>query len=364
MKLIRWTGLCAAAAVLLGASMVRAHQMYTCYTGITMRGDTLHLELIFDTTDLQRVFGLAGADSQAIAAGAWAQDFVRMIDYMQSRIEVRVDYLPLQMGFIDHAVSRDGQGNVFVHFRFRSPPLKNATALNAKFLFFDDFGERFKNLIKVVHGEQLHQYVTFADLPTIRLQLGDEVDLGRQIVTFIRLGIEHIFIGIDHILFLFGLLVLGGRFWHLVKIVTSFTVAHSLTLILAALGWVNLPVKLVESAIALSIAYVAAENFIAKSIDRRWLLTGFFGLVHGFGFANVLQELGLPSRGLVSSLLAFNLGVELGQVVIVALFLPMLWFINRSAHRTAFVWTTSAIIFLFGITWFLERAFNLPVAII
>ncbi|MDQ7053209.1 MAG: HupE/UreJ family protein [candidate division KSB1 bacterium] len=78
----------------------------------------------------------------------------------------------------------------------------------------------------------------------------------------------------------------------------------------------------------------------------------------------MLQELGLPSRGLVSSLLAFNLGVELGQVVIVVLFLPMLWFINRSAHRTAFVWTASAIIFLFGITWFLERAFNLPVAII
>ncbi len=343
---------------------VRAHQMYTSYTAIDLNGDSLRLELIFDTTDLQRVFGLSEADSQQIVGGAWADDLERIIRYIQSNVEVRIDYHPVALPFNQWTVSRDPLGNVFVHFRFYPLPIKDAAVFAVRFFFFEDFGERFKNLIKVNHQGEIYQYVTFGDVPFFRMSIGETVNLRRQFLTFIRLGIEHIFIGIDHILFLLGLLVLGGRFWELVKIVTSFTVAHSITLILAALGWVALPTALVESAIALSIAYVAAENFVVKSIDRRWLLTGFFGLVHGFGFANVLQELGLPSRGLVSSLLAFNLGVELGQVVIVAMFLPVLWLISRSAYRTVFVWTASAIIFIFGVTWFLERAFNLPVAII
>jgi hypothetical protein len=152
---------------------------------------------------------------------------------------------------------------------------------------------------------------------------------------FLRLGAEHIFQGSDHIAFLIGVLLLGGTFRQLLGIVTAFTVAHSLTLALATLGWVVPPPRLIEPLIALSIVAVAVENLLAlreplsparvrASIARRWQLTLGFGLVHGFGFAGALRALELPRSLLGPSLLTFNLGVELGQLVIVALAWPLL----------------------------------------
>ncbi len=152
---------------------------------------------------------------------------------------------------------------------------------------------------------------------------------------FLRLGAEHIFQGADHIAFLIGVLLLGGTFRQLLAIVTAFTVAHSLTLALATLGWVVPPPRLVEPLIALSIVAVAVENLLAlraplsgervrSAIAHRWRLTFGFGLVHGFGFAGALRALELPRSLLAPSLLTFNLGVEIGQLVIVALAWPVL----------------------------------------
>jgi hypothetical protein len=153
---------------------------------------------------------------------------------------------------------------------------------------------------------------------------------------FLLLGIEHIFTGYDHIAFLLALLLLGGRFLDLVKIVTSFTIAHSVTLALAALGILNPPVQWVEALIAASIVAVAGENLwalrsaeggasrVANALRHRWRITFAFGLVHGFGFASALQELHLPRSALAAGLVSFNLGVEVGQVAIVALAFPLL----------------------------------------
>lgn len=130
-------------------------------------------------------------------------------------------------------------------------------------------------------------------------------------------GIEHIAIGYDHIAFLLAVIVLGRRFWPLFKVVTAFTVAHSITLTLAVLDIVSLPSGLVETLIAASIVYVAAENFFVKDIRHRWWLTFAFGLMHGFGFASVLRDYGLPPDALGLALAAFNIGVEIGQLLIV-----------------------------------------------
>ena len=173
--------------------------------------------------------------------------------------------------------------------------------------------------------------------------------------SFIALGVEHIFTGYDHLMFLVGLLLLGGRFWSLLKIVSAFTIAHSVTLVLAALGIVELPPRMIEPAIALSIAYVGAENFILKSTDRRWIIAFVFGLVHGFGFAGILQEMGLPERGLVISLLSFNVGVEIGQIAVVALVLPLILTLQRWPLHRRVVHVLSAIIIGFGLYWFVER---------
>jgi hypothetical protein len=180
----------------------------------------------------------------------------------------------------------------------------------------------------------------------------------RGTVSFFLLGIEHILSGYDHLLFLLGLLLRGGGWVSLAKIITAFTLAHSVTLALAVLNLVVLPARLVEAVIALSIAFVAAENlFLSPVVSRRWLVSFCFGLVHGFGFSAALRELGLPSHGLLLSLFGFNAGVEAGQALVVAVVLPLIVVLRRSRWEKRMVWSSSLAILLVGLVLFVERAF-------
>jgi hydrogenase/urease accessory protein HupE len=173
--------------------------------------------------------------------------------------------------------------------------------------------------------------------------------------TFLVLGFEHILTGYDHLLFLLGLLVAGRSVRELVAIVTSFTIAHSLTLAAATFGLVNPPARAIEAVIALSIAYVGIENLIRREPRGRWKLTFLFGLVHGFGFANVLRELELPREALAASLFTFNLGVELGQLGVVAIAWPALRWIQHSAYTTPVTRWVSAVVTACGLFWFVQR---------
>ena len=140
------------------------------------------------------------------------------------------------------------------------------------------------------------------------------------------------------------------------KIVTAFTVAHSITLSLAALGMVNVPSSIVEPLIAASIVWVAIENLVAPaSAGRRWLVAAIFGLVHGLGFATALEELHLARESLVSALIGFNLGVELGQVAVAALVTPLVIWASRPAHLPRLPQFLSAAVALAGMGWFVER---------
>lgn len=173
--------------------------------------------------------------------------------------------------------------------------------------------------------------------------------------TFLVLGVEHILTGYDHLLFLVGLLVASRGLPQLAAIVTSFTVAHSLTLGAATLGMVALPSRLVEAAIALSIAYVGIENLAAREVRGRWRLAFAFGLIHGFGFATVLREMDLPRQALASSLFTFNAGVEIGQLGVVLLLWPLLRRAQRSSYATAVTRWTSVVITVCGLGWFVQR---------
>jgi hydrogenase/urease accessory protein HupE len=144
-----------------------------------------------------------------------------------------------------------------------------------------------------------------------------------------RLGVFHILTGYDHLIFLFALILVGGRLRSLIFVVTAFTSAHSITLGLAALGIWSPSTLFVEPAIALSIAYVGVENWFVKNADRRWLITFPFGLVHGFGFAGALQQISLPTRQIPFALAAFNGGVEAGQIGVLLLVLPTLMYLRR-----------------------------------
>ncbi len=188
----------------------------------------------------------------------------------------------------------------------------------------------------------------------------------RVVARFIGAGIEHIFLGYDHIAFLVSVVLWSRRLWPVVKIVTAFTLAHSITLSLAALDVVRIPSAVVEPAIAASIVYVAAENFLSRDVGKRWRITFCFGLIHGFGFASALQELGLPRSALVPALASFNIGVEIGQIAIVSVVMPLLWALDRlpapgpragivPVRSGLVVYPISAVIVVLGSYWFLVR---------
>ncbi len=173
---------------------------------------------------------------------------------------------------------------------------------------------------------------------------------------FLLLGVEHIFTGYDHLAFLLGLLVATATLGSLVKIITSFTIAHSITLALATFNVVVLPSRLTESLIALSIAYVAAENLFNFRAMKRYYITFLFGLVHGFGFSNVLREMDLPRSSLALSLFSFNAGVEIGQITFVLLIFPLVQDLVSSGWRRLKPAVSIGIACL-AVYWFVQRAF-------
>jgi hypothetical protein len=219
--------------------------------------------------------------------------------------------------------------------------------------------------------------VVFQDrLREISVDVRERPSPARNAALYLRLGVAHILTGYDHLSFLLALLLAAGlrertgrdrvaaaasprrAIGATVKIVSAFTVAHSLTLITQVLhpGWIS--TRWVEPAIAFSVAYVGFENLISRRPRGRWLLVFGFGLVHGLGFASVLREIGLPRRGLMLSLVSFNLGVELGQLLVVALALPIIVAAARAAPRRFERWGLqlgSALIAAFGTIWLLAR---------
>lgn len=175
---------------------------------------------------------------------------------------------------------------------------------------------------------------------------------------FLWLGIEHIFTGYDHLAFLLAVLLTGGSLYSNARIITSFTIAHSLTLALATFGVFTLPPAIVEPLIAASIVFVGIENLVRRQVARRWLVTFGFGLIHGLGFASILRELGIGEMGTHGAipLLSFNLGVELAQISIAALILPLVWKLQqRPGFTLKHVPALSVLITLAGIYWFLLR---------
>ena len=199
-----------------------------------------------------------------------------------------------------------------------------------------------------------------------------------QLGAFVRDGAHHIWSGFDHVLFLLALLLpavlrreqgrwlpaprAGPALAEVLKVVTAFTVAHSITLSLAALGVVSLPSRLVESCIAGSVVLAALNNVRPAVYRGRWLIAFFFGLIHGFGFASVLADLGLPQESLLIALVAFNIGVELGQLAIVTVFLPLAYRLRSTTfYRRGVLVVGSAVIVLVAGTWLIERAFNVRI---
>lgn len=256
----------------------------------------------------------------------------------------------------------------------RAPP----TRLLVDYRLFADTDAQHRGLLRIDHGAVVQTAILGGASPRQAVELA-HVPAMRQFLAYVWHGTWHIWIGFDHILFLVSLLlpavlVRQGGAWvrvpglrtaavDVVKTVSAFTAAHSVTLALAALGVVSLPSRWVESAIALSVVLAALNNVWPRVLARRWLAALAFGLVHGFGFAGVLADLGLPRGALALSLLGFNVGVELGQLAIVALVLPATFALRGTQlYRRALMPGGSLAIALVALAWLGERAFDFQLA--
>jgi hydrogenase/urease accessory protein HupE len=221
---------------------------------------------------------------------------------------------------------------VALELRFTSP--RPIDQVRARIGIFSDLTSAHRAVLKIRWGDEATQMARLG-VSEVVLERG-RLNPGRWAVAwdFLRWGAHHIFIGYDHIAFLVALLLAVGRLRSLLFIITSFTVAHSLTILLAALEVVRMPARVTEALIAASIVWVALENIVLgdRPRPRRWLLTFAFGLVHGLGFAEVLRErLTEAPGGVLLPVIAFNLGVELGQAVLVSLAFPVLIWLRRGA---------------------------------
>lgn len=252
------------------------------------------------------------------------------------------------------APASGGRNEVVITIEYRcAPPL---LALVIRDDLADVFSADYHTMSNIAIDGASHPFMFGADARETSVSVRKEVASG-SFTSFFPLGIEHILTGYDHLLFLLALVLRGGRLKSLLAIVTAFTIAHSITLALAALNIVLLPDRLVEATIALSIAYVAAENLLLKRpVSHRWAVSFLFGLMHGFGFSSVLRELGLPHDGLVWSLLGFNLGVETGQAVAVAIILPLLLWLRRTQWEARAVRGASVVVLVVGLGLFVQRA--------
>jgi len=283
-------------------------------------------------------------------------DYQPLLDAVEQHLHISADGNGCVAAPGDLTPPADPTGNflIIVYFVCASAPHQ----LSIRDDLSDALGKDYHTLAKIEWPGGVQQFAFQPDAREAQVSVAPTAGPSRGAGSFFLLGIEHILTGYDHLLFLLALLLRGGNVWSLLKIITAFTIAHSITLALAAFNVIVLPGRLVEATIALSIAYVAAEDlFMRSAASHRWAVSFVFGLVHGFGFSSVLRELGLPKEGLIWSLLNFNLGVEAGQAMAVLVALPVLLWLHRTRWEARTIKVLSTIVLVIGLGLFVDRAF-------
>ena len=275
---------------------------------------------------------------------------------VQARLQITAGGAPL-IADLRTITTAPGKRDLHLEFHYAWSAAPASFTVQSRLFPYDPRHRTFLNIYE--NGQLQRQEIFEGEARAIEFRTGSAQSIGAVVRQFVAEGIHHIFIGPDHILFVIGLLLLGGGMGRLLKIVTAFTVAHSITLGLATFGLVNPPATIVEPAIALSIVFVGIHAFLGRQRhDPRLLFAFCFGLIHGFGFASVLQEMVLPRHALGWSLFAFNGGVEIGQACIVLLVVPLLaWLHHRSPKMGGRVTAAGALgVTAAGAFWFFQRA--------
>lgn len=367
-----WLRLLAVCCVWL-ALPVQAHKASDSYLVLGVQGTQVVGQWDIALRDIDFALGLDSDGNGEITWGELSQHHAAIATWALGALTLeRGGTCPLRVTQNQVDEHTDGAYAV-LHIAGECPAAEGDLALGYRLLF--DVDALHRSLVRMTLDGQVQSAVLSPQAPG---QTFSAIAPSRwsQLVQFFVQGVWHIWIGYDHILFLLALLLPlvlvridgqwrpVGRFSEAMRevlwVVTSFTVAHSITLSLAALGLVTLPSRLVESAIALSVVVAAFNNLVPMFNHRRWMVAFGFGLIHGFGFASVLAELGLPQDALVLSLVGFNLGVEAGQLAIVAVVLPLTFALRHTTfYRRGVLVGGSILAMILAMVWLAERALDL-----
>src|SRR3954451_24152335 len=314
--------------------MAQAHQVNLSTARVTLAGDrSVSVEGGLKGSDADRLAGtrIFNAQRDQVDPALVAASAAPIVAYLAARIAVTgAGGKPCVAGTA--ALMPDGDGVIF-HQRFSCGDARGDIIYRSTVLTDTDPAAR--QVVLIGEGDNAPQALLDAANTVVMLS-APAPSLFSTFKRYLVTGIEHIFLGYDHIAFLIAVVLWARRLVPVIKIVTAFTIAHSITLSLATLNIVVIPGTVVEPAIAASIVYVAMENFFTRDIDSRWRIAFAFGLIHGFGFAGALREIGLSANAVAPALAAFNIGVEIGQVAIVSIVIPALIALDRlmAADRT------------------------------
>lgn len=341
--------------LLMFAAPAAAHPVPFSYLDLRIQSGAIEGSLVVHMFDAAHDLNVNPPETllQADGANRYAR---ALADLLAPRFTVSADGRPLQPTWLGLETIPDRQSlRLRLRYPIAAPP--GTLAVAAHMFPYDAQHQTFLN---VYEGSALTQMILDGAHDRVEYFAGTRQGALAVIKKFLPAGIHHILIGPDHLLFLVGLLLLGGTIRQLAVVVTSFTIAHSITLSIAALNLVSPPARIIEPAIALSIVYVGADNLLVREgRDVRHWIAFAFGFIHGFGFANVLREMDLPPRALGWSLFSFNIGVEIGQLMVVVLVASALaWLRGRSeAAGRQLAFAGSIVVIAAGAFWFIQRVF-------
>jgi hydrogenase/urease accessory protein HupE len=345
-----------ALVVVLGSASLLAHPAPFSY--VDLRIDAGHLEATVVVHDFDVAHELGIEPVERLLDAAFAQEqAARIAAILGPRFEVRIDGQIANATWSIPDVLADRQS---LRFRVTYPDgaVPGVVTVRVDAFPYDPLHQTFLN---VYEGGALKAQEIPRPGQAVEYVTGTRQGIWAVVRRFVPSGVHHILIGPDHILFLVGLLLTGGSIRRLVVMVTAFTLAHSVTLTLAALGILAPPAWVIEPAIALSIVFVGVDNLLRGSGRdvREWIAFGF-GFIHGFGFANVLGEMGLPAQALGWALASFNIGVEIGQVAVVATVAGALYAVTRGNDRLRLIVARagSYAVIAAGAYWFVERTWG------
>lgn len=347
--------LCALCVLIVLPKPAIGHPAPFSYVDLRLQRDAIEATIVAHIFDVAHDLNIA--DSERLLDPAFASQQSRAFAALvASRLSIGADGRVLDPEWSTLDVIADRQ-SVRLHARYRVSSMPGTVTVDAALFPYDSAHQTFLNMYE---SAALTQAILDRGRTRFEYFAGTRQGALAVIRKFVPAGIHHILIGPDHLLFLVGLLLLGGSIRQLAAVVTAFTIAHSITLSLAALNLVTPPARIIEPAIALSIVYVGADNLLVREgRDVRAWIAFAFGFIHGFGFASVLREMELPARALGWSLFSFNVGVEIGQLLVVVTVAAALKAVRARSEavgqRLAFA--GSLVVIAAGTFWFVQRVF-------